>query len=84
MKMAADYQRRAQKCRYMANRLPECPERNQLLKTAASWDSLAEQRLSMVQRFFAMALNGYLENEGVYANVKVTWFSACEGPLRTN
>jgi hypothetical protein len=44
VKKASEYRQHAEECRALAKQVPEGPQRDQLLKMAKTWDTLAEDR----------------------------------------
>ena len=50
MKDASDYHRHAQECRALAARMKTGEQRQQLLRIAATWERLAEDRSDPVRK----------------------------------
>ncbi len=51
MKTAFEYRQHAQECRTLANQMPAGEQREQLLKIARTWDSLADTREGLVHQY---------------------------------
>lgn len=50
MKKASEYKEHAEECRALARRSKSPEDRDMLLNMAATWDSLAENRLKATER----------------------------------
>ena len=55
MKKVADYRQHAEECRVMARRAGSAAHRDMLFNMAATWDSLAEERIKSAERMARMA-----------------------------
>lgn len=58
MKKASDYLQHAAECRALAARMELGDARDQLLRMAATWETLARERSAMIQRHPDLAADG--------------------------
>lgn len=58
MKKASDYRQHAAECRALAAQMSSGEQREQLLKMAAQWERMAEDRLELIRRHPDLTLEG--------------------------
>lgn len=50
MKKTSEYRQHAEECRILAKQVSDGPHREQLLNMAKTWDALADDRDTLIQR----------------------------------
>ena len=68
MKKASEYRQHAEECRSLAKGLPVGDQRDQLLKMAETWETLAADRTTLVLRHPELGLEGEHQEEVRAAN----------------
>ena len=63
MKKASEYRQNAEQCRALARSMPAGNDRDQVLEMAATWDTLATERLRLIQRHPELAIRNEHEEE---------------------
>ena len=64
MKKASEYREHAEECRTLARRSKSAADRDMLLNMAATWDSLAEERIKTADRQERLAKLEQVDSDG--------------------
>lgn len=64
MKKVSEYREHAEECRTLARRSKSAADRDMLLNMAATWDSLAEERIKTAERQERLAKLEQVDSDG--------------------